>query len=275
MDKYIDDPDIGRIHLRKVPGISELRITVHPRRGVTVSVPWLLRYPVALRFLNEKKEWILKSMQRQREREAAIESSGRGIPRIGDGTVLHTLRRTITVVQKKDNLIFRGSMDVKGNSRVDSSTRGTLVQKRPMVRVRITPDTAVITFPADFQPMPEKNSDEGRLLSSAYQSVLRREAKEVLPGRLAGLAEKNGFKYERLFIKNNISNWGSCSARNNINLNLHLVRLPDRLVDFVCLHELCHLKHHNHGKEFHKLLDSLCGGREKEYAAELRTYRLY
>ena len=63
--------------------------------------------------------------------------------------------------------------------------------------------------------------------------------------------------YGRVFIKNNSSNWGSCSARGNINLNLNLVRLPQLLRDHVILHELCHLRHPNHGPEFHALLELL------------------
>ena len=56
-------------------------------------------------------------------------------------------------------------------------------------------------------------------------------------------------------IKNNSSNWGSCSASNNINLNLNIVRLPKALQDYVLLHELCHLRHHDHGPGFHQLLE--------------------
>ena len=75
--------------------------------------------------------------------------------------------------------------------------------------------------------------------------------------RLSELAERYGFSYGRVFIKHNSSNWGSCSARGNINLNLNLVRLPQLLRDHVILHELCHLRHPNHGPEFHALLERL------------------
>jgi predicted metal-dependent hydrolase len=279
MDKYIDDPEIGRIHLRKVPGISALRISVHPRLGVTVNVPWLLRYPVAIKFINEKRDWILKMQEKQRKRAAAEEFSGKCIPQLGDGTVLHTLKRTVTFRQQSDNLLFKGTIDVNANSRVDSQRRGTLTQKRPMVRAAVKPDSAVITFPADFPAKPEKDSPEGRLLSTAYQNLLRREAHEVLPEKLAAIAVEYGFTYMALFIKNNISNWGSCSAKDNINLNIQLMRLPEYLIDFVCLHELCHLQHHNHGPKFHALLDSLCQKRfsrpEIELQKELRSYRPY
>ena len=59
-------------------------------------------------------------------------------------------------------------------------------------------------------------------------------------------------------IKHNATNWGSCSARNNINLNLNIVRLPGILQDYILLHELCHLKHHDHGQAFHLLLEHVC-----------------
>lgn len=85
--------------------------------------------------------------------------------------------------------------------------------------------------------------------------VLRRQAKAELPGRLAELARRYGFVYNRVTVKHNSSNWGSCSVRNNINLNLNIVRLPRVLQDYVLLHELCHLRHHDHGQAFHLLLE--------------------
>jgi hypothetical protein len=56
-------------------------------------------------------------------------------------------------------------------------------------------------------------------------------------------------------IKHNATNWGSCSTKANINLNLNLVRLPQVLQDYIMLHELCHLRHHDHGHAFHLLLE--------------------
>ena len=87
---------------------------------------------------------------------------------------------------------------------------------------------------------------------------LRTEAKAFLPGRVAELAARYGFTYGRVAVKHNRSNWGSCSAKGNINLNLNLMRLPANLRDYVILHELAHLRHRNHGPEFHALLDRLC-----------------
>jgi len=102
---------------------------------------------------------------------------------------------------------------------------------------------------------------------------LRAQAKQQLPPRLAELAAMHGFKYSRVTIKNNISNWGSCSSKGNINLNLRLVSLPPHLSDYVMLHELCHLKYLNHGPKFHELLESVCPG-HRELARELRAIKL-
>lgn len=107
---------------------------------------------------------------------------------------------------------------------------------------------------------------------------LRAEAKAFLPDRLRELAVQKGFadrshcEYRRIFIKNNLTNWGSCSSKGNINLNLRLMLLPEHLRDYVILHELCHLRYPNHGKEFHSLLNSLCNGQEKQLREELRGY---
>ena len=102
---------------------------------------------------------------------------------------------------------------------------------------------------------------------------LRALAKEELPPRLARLAAIHGFRYNKVFIKNNASNWGSCSSLGNINLNLRLVKLPQELQDYVMLHELCHLKYMNHGPKFHALLESVCPG-HRILARELRQYKL-
>ncbi len=102
---------------------------------------------------------------------------------------------------------------------------------------------------------------------------LREAALAYLPGRLGELAERYGFEFNQVRIKHNVSNWGSCSSKRNINLNLNLMRLPAHLQDYVMLHELCHLRHMNHGPEFCALLESLCPD-WKDCRRELKGYRL-
>ena len=80
--------------------------------------------------------------------------------------------------------------------------------------------------------------------------VDRVKAKKQLVERLDELCKQNGFKYNRVFVKNQKTRWGSCSDKNNINLNVNLVQLPDELIDYVILHELVHTKIKDHSMLF-------------------------
>ena len=95
--------------------------------------------------------------------------------------------------------------------------------------------------------------------------AIKKDARKALTTRTMELALLHGFVKSdgtpligRITLKDNKSNWGSCSAKGNINLNIRLHLLPPHLRDYVILHELCHLHHLNHGPEFHRLLESVC-----------------
>lgn len=162
------DPEIGEVTFRKSARGRRVAIRVHPVRGVTVSVPTLVPYAAAMAFFKLKRQWVLETMRRQKEK-----------------------------------------------------ARNTVVP------------------------------------SAAEIESLRRQAKSELPPRLSVLAARYGFTYNRVTIKHNATNWGSCSSKGNINLNLNIVRLPRILQDYVLLHELCHLRHLDHGHAFHLLLEHL------------------
>jgi len=63
--------------------------------------------------------------------------------------------------------------------------------------------------------------------------------------------------------------WGSCSSKGVITLNPHLVKAPPHCIDYVIAHEICHLKEHNHGKNFYQLQEQLYPG-WREAKAHLR-----
>lgn len=94
---------------------------------------------------------------------------------------------------------------------------------------------------------------------SENNPINRTSARKYLVNRLNHLAAKYGFKYNRVFIKNQKTRWGSCSGKNNINLNVNLVRLPDELIDYTIVHELVHTHIKNHGQRFWDQLDRLLG----------------
>lgn len=82
------------------------------------------------------------------------------------------------------------------------------------------------------------------------------EAQAVLAEVLAGFAELPWLTaglpaWKHRYMR---SQWGSCSASGKLSLNTHLVKTPQRLIEYVVLHELCHLEHHNHGPQFHALV---------------------
>ena len=160
------DPEIGDVVFRKSMRSRSVSIRVHPVKGVSVSVPYMLPYAAARLFFEARKPWILETMARQKERYK------------------------------------------------------------------------------DVSPLSPEEIEE-----------LRRQAKAELPPRLSEFASRYGFAYNRVSIKHNATNWGSCSARKNINLNLSIMRLPRVLQDYVLLHELCHLRHQDHGHAFHLLLE--------------------
>ncbi len=85
---------------------------------------------------------------------------------------------------------------------------------------------------------------------------INREA-ERLYRRLTELAGKHGFIFNRVTIRNQKTRWGSCSAKNNLSLNIKLALLPEKLIDLVLLHELVHTEIKNHGPEFYRRLTGI------------------
>lgn len=165
-EKIYNDPEIGQVTFRKSSRSRGISIRVHPVKGVCVSYPFIMPYAAAQVFFRLRREWVLETMRRQREKY-------------------------------KD-----------------------------------------LVLPTD-----------------AEIESLRKQAKAGLPVRLKELALRYGFIYNRVAIKHNATNWGSCSSKGNINLNLNIVRLPSVLQDYILLHELCHLRHQDHGHAFHLLLE--------------------
>jgi predicted metal-dependent hydrolase len=110
-------------------------------------------------------------------------------------------------------------------------------------------------------------------LSHTFNTLDRRKAGKILVQRLEELARKHGFKYNRVFIRNQKTRWGSCSSKDNISLNVKLVCLPEKLMDYIILHELVHTRVKNHGKTYYAALDRIVGDR-KSLDRELKRYAM-
>lgn len=164
--KIINDPQIGPVTFRKSVRSRSISIRVHPLKGVSVTMPYIMPYAAAQAFFLLRRDWVIGTIARQKE--------------------------------KYRDVVLPSSSEIE---------------------------------------------------------AFRRKAKEELPPRLAALAARYGFVFNKVTIKHNATNWGSCSSKGNINLNLNIVRLPRVLQDYVLLHELCHLRHQDHGHAFHLLLE--------------------
>ncbi len=111
-------------------------------------------------------------------------------------------------------------------------------------------------------------------VEEAIWRILHKEAAAILPGRVEALAQEHGLSFSGVKVRRMKSRWGSCNAKNGINLNSWLVMLPGHLSDYVILHELAHTRHHDHSARFWEFLDRLTGGRSKELRKELRTQQI-
>jgi hypothetical protein len=236
VEKILNHPLIGDIKIVKGGIGRSIRLSVHIKRGVRVSVPRFVSYDDALKYVESKIEWIIEALEKQRKRSEKFTVA------IGDGYEILTLKGVIRFEKRTDE------------------------QNGENKKIKVTLKGVERTISYGDETSREE-------LKEAVIKILRKEAKEYLPNRLECLSRQYGFVYNKVYLKNNTSNWGSCSSRNNINLNIHLMRLPYELCDYIILHELSHLKYRNHGEKFHKLVNELCGGREREITKELRKFR--
>jgi len=103
--------------------------------------------------------------------------------------------------------------------------------------------------------------------------ALRKKALSVLPAQLARLASMHNFVYLSVKIRKSRTRWGSCSSKKTISLSLYLMILPEHLIEYVLLHELCHTVHMNHSAAFWNLLNKFTDNKARELRKELRAYR--
>ena len=153
------------------------------------------------------------------------------------------------------------------------STRNHHLELQPeecdTIKAVIKNDTILIRYPLSHD---YRDREVQAAIKKGIEAAWRAEAKAYLPVRVATLAGAHGFKYGKVTVRNTVSKWGSCSIRNDLSLSLHLMRLPDHLIDYILLHELCHTIHKNHGPKFHQLLNEHTGGHHRDLNKELKSY---
>ena len=96
-----------------------------------------------------------------------------------------------------------------------------------------------------------------RKLTAAEIAELKRKAKRILPERAAYWAPLIGVRPGRIAIRCQKTRWGSCSTKGNLNFNCLLMLTPPGVIDSIVVHELCHLKHMNHSRQFYAEIEKV------------------
>lgn len=268
LNRIFTDREFGPIMVRKNSRSRSISIRVRASEGrtgcrISVTVPYSRTLQDGIDYLNTRRDWVREALRKQEKVNAGAQ--------IHDGFVMRTLLsqivfrpsgqvppvltsgsaqpgklsfriRTSVIDNPQDSGRLWLSLDNPTHIRIIEAPAGFLLPPSAQVNASVDPSSAI----------PQK------ALRDVLAEVLREEAKILLPQKLSYFAEQYGFKFRKVTIKHNSSNWGSCSRAGNINLNLNLIRLPEPLCDYVLLHELCHLKEPNHGPHFHALLERLC-----------------
>lgn len=101
-------------------------------------------------------------------------------------------------------------------------------------------------------PIASRISDK-----TLYEKWLRIKSEDVIPGRTKILADANGFKVRKVSIRNQRTRWGSCSSSGALSFNYKLIQFREEIIDYVIIHELCHLREMNHSRDFWKIVSSI------------------
>lgn len=225
--------NLCEVSIRKRKGSRRMTIRISPEGEVRMTIPYFVSFRDAERFIEKKRVWIEKTSDRLRKnRKEKHVYSKDNLPR----TKYHEF--LITQVNNED------------------------------LSFRINQGLCEIFVPEKTEVESEKVQEWIRY---AFTETLRKEAKVILVNRCKELALSMGINLNNIRVKNMRTRWGSCSVKRNINLNIHLMRLPDHLSDYVIYHELVHTIHPNHGPQFWNELDKHVRD-AKSLAKEIRKW---
>lgn len=117
-----------------------------------------------------------------------------------------------------------------------------------IIKVELAQDKIIMQLPCDS------------VIKDSLWQWYKHQAKKLFSQRLTDLLKLTPWvKSEpNLKIRSMKTRWGSCSSLGNINLNMHLIKAPAECIDYVILHELCHIAEFNHSVRFYKLMTQVC-----------------
>lgn len=219
--KAIHIKGIGEISIYKNHRTRRLNLSLNPVDGIKITIPKYISYLNVERMLEDKRKWLEESISKLRASE----------------------KRNYTVFDEN----------------TDFSTK--YHKLKVLKTTKSKPEYEIIEKYIKFycpKNLDIRSKEIQKEIRESIEETLRIEAKLYLPKRTMEFASKFNLKILKVSIKNSKTRWGSCSYNNNINLSLHLMRVPDELIDYVILHELTHTVHKNHNKNFWNYLYQIC-----------------
>jgi predicted metal-dependent hydrolase len=200
-----------------------------------VRVPYLTSFKTISRIVHEKAPWIKKHRDNYKGKEPAKLTS---LYVNGEAHLFRGIEHVIKIEKSGKTYIrfYNMTIELGLNNTYDSQSIKRLLYKGYK-------NEALIIFPDILNKVLKKYEDQM-------------------------------FKPARLVIRTMKRRWGSCSNKGIITLSTELIKLPDLYIEYVILHELCHLKYHNHGIRYYKLLSELFPD-WKIVRKELRNYSVH
>lgn len=210
--------------LRKSKKAQRLVMTIKGTKMI-VSVPRFVTLAHARDYLESNKDQILKKLEKIEAKTTNNNSTKNYI--------------------SGEKHLYRGRyyplhIEEMTGSTKDSGTFAVFVGSR--IQITITPGLTE----------QEKSNEAKRLLEQWYIG----QAKKLLPEQVDYYAKQLNLSYSVLRIKDQKTKWGSCSSKKAINLNWRIIMAPNQVIAYVILHELVHLKHMNHSRDFWMTLES-------------------
>lgn len=191
-----------------------LRMQINEEGKLMIIAPLSISLEKIEHFISGNGEWIEKHIQKAKEKHQKI------IPhRYQTGDVFWLLGEACQLIVK-----------------TSSKKRSKVQWQKNQLCVSIDKNTA--------------ESAQGGAVKKSLAIFFKKKADEVIRDRLEYLNEAYGFKYNWVTLRDQKSRWGSCSKKGNLNFNWRLIMAPIEIIDYVVVHELCHLRHLNHSHQF-------------------------
>lgn len=153
-------------------------------------------------------------------------------------------RRSIGITVKPGGDIIIRAPRLMPDSAIFSfvRTKESWIIKTYLKQCKLTPPQAI-----------ETKSSQTLALEKRYRDA----AKDYIPKRVEYYHQFTGGSYQKITIRDQKTRWGSCSSNGTLSFSFRLMMAPPRVLDYVVVHELCHLKHMNHSKEFWNMVENI------------------